>query len=231
MKSKEDNISRLSLLCGVVAPIMLMATIIILGEITPDYNPVSDSISQMGAPGRPYANVLSSGYAVYGVLMGAAAYGLHRGMDYTATAKKLSILLGVHAVSTVLLGVFPDNLNLTPQHLGDNFLHNTISAFSYLPLFISILIVRGIASQEKGLKVAGILGLFVIIVNLPMPAINYVPPLEPFAGLVQRLLSGSISLWVTLAFALLYRKRLILLRQSQHGNLPLTLPHSIGHCQ
>ena len=220
MKSKEDNISRLSLLCGVFAPVMLMVTIIILGEVTPDYNPVSDSISQMGAPGRPYAHVLSTGYAVYGLLMGVAAYGLYRGMGFTDMAKNLTILVGVHSVSTMLLGVFPDTLDIARKHLGDNFLHNTISAFSYLPLLISILIVRGIASQEKGLKVAGILGVFVIIVNLPMPAINYVPPIEPFAGLVQRLLSGSISLWVTLAFALLYRKRLILSRQSQHGKLP-----------
>src|SRR3990172_6990471 len=101
MKSKADNISRLSLLCGVFAPVMLMVTIIILGEMTSDYDPVSDSISQMGAPGRPYANVLSSGYAVYGLLMSVAAYGLYRAMGFTITAKRLTILVGVHSVSTM----------------------------------------------------------------------------------------------------------------------------------
>ena len=212
MKSNGDNISRFSLLCGVFAPIMMMVIIIVVGQITPDYDPISDTISQMGAPDRPHAIVINGGYVIYGILMGLAAYGLYRSIGSTTTAKRLAILLGIHAIGTMLLGVFPDSLNLLPKHFTDDLLHNTISAISYLPLLIGILIFRGIARQERTLRVTGILGLVILIINLPMPVINMIDPLKSIGGLLQRLLSGSSFFWLTLTFLLLYRKRCALQR-------------------
>ncbi len=206
MKSNEDNISRFLLFCGVFAPIMMMVIIIIAGQITPDYNPISDTVSQMGAPERPYSRVLNGGYVIYGILIGVAAYGLCRSMSFTLTAKRLAILLSIHAMGTMLLGFFPDSLDLASKHFTDDIIHNTISVISCLPLLIGILIFRRIARQEKALRVAGILGLVVIAINLPMPIITIFEPLKPISGLLQRLLSGGAFSWLTLTFILLYRK-------------------------
>ena len=207
MKTNGDNISRFLLLCGVFAPIIMMVIIISLGQITPDYNPISDTISQMGTPERPYAIVLNGGYVIYGILMGLAAYGLYRSISSATTAKRLAILLGIHAIGTMLLGVFPDSLDLLPKHFTNDFIHNTVSVISYLPLLIGIFIFRRIARQEKALRVAGIFGLVVVAINLPMPTTTILEPLKPISGLLQRLLSGSSFLWLALTFILLYRKR------------------------
>jgi hypothetical membrane protein len=206
MKSREDNISRFLLVCGVLAPIMMMVIIIIAGEITPDYNPVSDTISQMGTPASPYAMVLNGGYIVYAILMGLAAYGLCRSMSFTTTAKIVAILLGIHAIFTILLGFFPDTLDILAKSFTDDLLHNIISAISYIPLLIGILIFRRLARQEKTLKVVGILGLVIVVINLLMPTIAYVEPLKAICGLLQRLLIGGSFLWLTLTFILLYRR-------------------------
>jgi len=223
MKSGGDSTSRFFLFCGVLAPVMMMVIIIVVGQITPDYNPISDTISQMGTPDRPHAIVINGGYVIYGILMGLAAYGLYRSISSTTTAKRLAILLGIHAIGTILLGVFPDSLNLLPKHFTDDLLHNTISAISYLPLLIGILIFRGIARQERTLKVTGILGLVILIINLPMPVINMIDPLKSIGGLLQRLLSGSSFFWLTLTFFLLYRKRCVLQRTgTQLSQGPLT---------
>ena len=69
MRSTRDNKFRFLLFCGVMAPVMMMVTILVIGQITPDYNPVSHTISRMGTPDRPYAVVLHCGYFVYGILM------------------------------------------------------------------------------------------------------------------------------------------------------------------
>ena len=76
MKTNRDQMGRFLLLCGVFAPIMMMIVIFVLGQITPNYNPISDSVCQMGTPDKPYAIVLNAGYIAYGILMSAAAYGL-----------------------------------------------------------------------------------------------------------------------------------------------------------
>jgi hypothetical membrane protein len=208
MKSSGDSTSRSLLLCGVLAPVMMMVIILVIGQITPDYNPISDSISRMGTPDRPYAMLLHSSYFVYGVLMSMAAYGLCQTMGCTDSARRLAILLVIHAIGTVLLAVFPDGVDLPLKH----FIHDAMSVISYLPLLVGILISRGIARQERTLKVTGILGLVIIIMNLPMPVINIIDPLKSIGGLLQRLLSGSSFFWLTLTFFLLYRKRRALQR-------------------
>ena len=105
MKANVDNLPRFLLLCGVFAPVMMMVIIVFLGHISPDYNPVSDSICQMGIPGRPYAVVLNGGYILYGILMGTAACGLYQSTGSGIIAKRLSILLCLHAAGTALLGI------------------------------------------------------------------------------------------------------------------------------
>jgi len=197
---------------------MMMVIILVIGQITPDYNPISDSISRMGTPDKPYAVVLHGSYFIYGVLMGMAAYGLYQTMGCTDNAKRLAMLLGIHAIGTVLLAVFPDSVNLPLKHI----IHDVMSVTCYLPLLLGILISRGIARQERTLKVTGILGLVIIIINLPMPVINMIDPLKSIGGLLQRLLSGSSFFWLTLTFFLLYRKRCVLQRtgtQLSQGSL------------
>ena len=78
MKSSEDSRYRFLLLCGWLAPVIIGLVITVVGQLTPDYNQVTDSISRMGTPDRPYAWLLHSGYYVYGVLMLIAAYGISR---------------------------------------------------------------------------------------------------------------------------------------------------------
>ncbi len=219
MKSSEDSKYRFLLFCGVLAPVIMMVVILVIGQITPDYNPITDTISRMGTADRPYAVVLHGSYFAYGVLIGIAAYGLCQTMGCTNSAKTLAVLLGTHAIGTVLLAIFPDSVNLLLRHL----IHDAMSAISYLPLLAGILISRGIARQERTLTVTGILGLVVIIINLPMPVLNIVEPFKPVAGLLQRLLAGSTFSWLSLTFYLLYRKRCALQRTvTQPGQGPLT---------
>jgi len=207
MKTNGNDISRFLLLCGVFAPVMMMFTIFIVGQITQDYNPISDSISQMGIPDRPYSILLNAGYVVYGMLIGLAARGLSISMGLTTRAKRIALLLSIHAIGTMLLGIFPDSLDLPAKPFSADLIHNIVSAVSLLPLLVSILVFRGIARGEKALKVVGILGLVVIAINLPMPLINYIGAIDPISGLIQRILCGSAFCWLSLTFILLYRKR------------------------
>jgi len=203
MKSKEDNGYRFLLFCGVLAPIIMGVVIIVVGQLTSDYNQVSDSISLMGTADKPYAWFLHGGYYIYGILMGIAAYGLSRTIGPAPNTNSLAILLGIHAFGTVLLAVFPDSIDSTLKHV----VHDIMSTISYLPLLIGIFVTRSIARTEITLRVVGILGIFIITINLPMPVINMFSPLAVIGGLLQRVLAGCTYFWIMLMFLLLYRKR------------------------
>jgi len=207
MKPEEHGIHRSLLLCGTLAPIVLMTIVFLVGKMTPGYDPVRDTISQMGTPDSPYAIVLTGGYMVYGLLMGAAACGLARSMGSTSTTKTVALLLGIHSLFTMLLGTFPDSLDVVPKSFADDLLHNAISAISYFPLLFGILLFRKIARQDRTLEVLGVFGLGVFTVNLPMPLIAHIEALEAVSGLLQRLLAGASFTWLALTFFLLYKRR------------------------
>jgi len=196
----SERFTRLWLVCGLVAPAFLMAVLIVLGQITPDYDPISQTISLMGTADRPYAWVLNGSYAVYGVLMGVAALGLSRSTVFPRVSKRAAILLAVHAVGTVLLGIFPDSNTSPTQHV----VHDVVSGLSYAPLLGGILVFRSAARQSRALKLAGIIGLAVVVLNMPMP---FLTRFDPYTGLLQRSLAGAAYCWLAGAFALLYRKR------------------------
>ncbi len=211
MKSNKETKYRLFLFCGMMAPIILGIAVVIAGYLTPDYDQITDTISQMGIPDRPYAWLLHGGYYVYALLMGIAAYGLSRTMDSVLGARNLAMMLGIHAFGTMLLAVFPDSDNSIIKHL----VHDVMSVAAYLPLIIGIFISRNLARREIILKTAGILGIFIIVVNIPMPVINLIHPLSLVGGLLQRILSGLSYLWLVLIFYLLYRKSVIIEHQSR----------------
>ena len=219
MKSSEDSKYRLLLFCGMLAPIIMGVVIIVVGQLTPDYNQISDSISRMGTPDRPYAWLLHDGYYIYGILMAIAAYGLSRTIGSAPGANRLAMLLGIHAFGMMLLAIFPDSVNSTFKHI----VHDIMSTTAYLPLIIGIFISRRIARYEVTLKVAGIIGIFIIIINLPMPIINMVGPLASIGGLLQRILSGFSFFWLTLTFFLLYKNRLSI----EYRMKDVKVPHSL----
>jgi len=185
---------------------MIMVIIIVVGQITPDYNPISDTISQMGTPNSPYALVLNISFVIYGILIGVTAYGFHRRLRYTAMGNTLVILLSIHAIGTMLLTVFPDSPDFTGKHFTDDILHNTFSAISYPALLVGILVFTRIARQEKVLKATITLGLVVVILNLPLPVITMFDPFKPISGLLQRLFIASSFLWLVFTSLLLYKK-------------------------
>lgn len=208
VKLNDGRITRFLLLCGVLAPIMLASVIFIVGLITPDYNPVSDTISQSGTPNNPYSIVLNAGLIVYGALICGVAGGFYRRLRYVPIARVLLVLLIIHGVGSILMAVFPDSLDFPGKHFTEDILHNIFSAVSYSALLIGMLVFAKIARHDKALKAVAILGLAVVVLNLPLPLLNVFDPFKPISGLLQRLFTASSFLWLILTSLSLYKKTL-----------------------
>ena len=201
MKTLPGTRSRLFLFCGMIAPAILGITVLVVGYITPGYDPISDSISLMGTPEQPYAWLLSSGYWIYGVLMCFAAYGLNRIFIKVPIIKPLSILLGIHALGTILLAVFPDSTTSFYREM----LHNFVSGIAYVPLLAMIYIFRNFSKDHSSFSRLKSFGLFVLLINIPLPFVHMVGPLSIAGGLLQRVLCACSFVWLRLAFFSLYK--------------------------
>ena len=203
MKPYRDARSKIFLFCGMIAPLILGITVLVVGYITPGYNPISDSVSLMGTPEQPYAWLLSSGYWVYGVLMCFGAYGLNRIFINVPQIKPLSKLLGIHALGTILLAVFPDSTTSFYREM----IHNFVSAIAYAPLLAMIYIFRNFTRDNPSFSRLRSFGLLVLIVNIPIPFVHIIGPLSVIGGLLQRVLCACSFVWLRLAFFSMYKKQ------------------------
>jgi hypothetical membrane protein len=184
----------------------MMTLIIVAGQIDPNYSSVSDTISLLGAPNRPYAIVINIGFVIYGALISGAAYGFYRKLRYIPLAKILVILLGVHAIGAILVGIFPDSPSIPPDtHWTDNILHNTLSGISHSALLMGILVTAKSTRQEEALKAVALFGLAVVVINLPLFVISVFDSFESIQGLLQRLYVISSIMWLTLTSSVLYK--------------------------
>ena len=61
---EDDRASRWLSLCGVMAPPILIVFIIVAAFVTPGYSHISETVSQLGAQGRPHPEVMNAGFII-----------------------------------------------------------------------------------------------------------------------------------------------------------------------
>ena len=195
----KHTFERLALIGGIAAPLILFAAIIFVGAITPHYDPFRQTISQMGTPDSRYADLLNGGYFVYGLLIGFAAIGFRYAFRSDRRAGLFAALMGLHALGTVLLGVFPDAPEVLAINESKFNAHNVVSAVAYLPLIGGGLVFYLMNAKSEALRAVSIFGLVVIAVNMPMPVITLIQSIEPVTGFLQRLFYGVTCSWLAVA--------------------------------
>jgi hypothetical membrane protein len=203
----KDRFNKIVLSLSLLVPILMMAVIIIVGQITPNYSPITNSISQMGAWIQPYSVILNSAYIIYGILIITIAYILSKNLPHSTLVRALLTLLVIHALGSICLALFPDKLD-TPGVLVDNTIHNIFSGVSYVSLLLGILFHSIYALRQKTIMIVGIAGILVVVINFIMPMINLFSYLREIGGLLQRLLIFCSFSWIVLASAIMYKKTL-----------------------
>lgn len=107
-ESESNAILSLLAVCGIVSPIFYTVVGITLGLLQQGYNHVTRSMSKLGAVGAPYAVIMNTaGFALLGLLIGAFAFGLDRGISNGNGSKIGPALVVVSGAALVMTAIFP----------------------------------------------------------------------------------------------------------------------------
>jgi len=141
-------------------------------------------------------------------LIALGAFGWYSSLRQDRRAGFLAALLGIHALGTMLLAVFPD-APIVPGGVEPKFnAHNTVSTVAYLPLVGTILVFNLISMKTAGRRAFSLFGLVVVGVNVPVPVITLVDAIDPICGLLQRIFYTLTCSWQAVAsWQLLKRTR------------------------
>src|SRR5262249_40296140 len=95
---------RTARLVGVaISPLVLLATLVVIGAATPGYRPWADAFSRLGSYDEPHAVLTRAAFVVYGLLVAAGARPL--GRRGAARAPRLGVLVGGWGTAGVGAGI------------------------------------------------------------------------------------------------------------------------------
>ena len=196
--SMKVALYRIGILCGLVAPVLWAAAIILCGSLRPGYSHLAQYISELGERGSSTELLMRyAGFVPTGILHVLFAGSLYEALKGDRLAPAPPLLLALNGLGRVAAGLFPCEAGCAgPRVLLSQKLHTLAAGVGFLSL-IGATIIGGVVLRRRGLGkmgaysiISGSLGL-VFLLLMSSGA-------EPGAGtgLYERLSSGFLSLWV-----------------------------------
>ncbi|MFQ5400870.1 MAG: DUF998 domain-containing protein [Anaerolineae bacterium] len=204
-----DNSKRIRFLwlLGVFAPLWLSAVSVVAGALTPGYSPVSEVVSELGARGMPYADLMNgAGFMLTGIFIILFSLGAKRMMGNGKLAGLTSLLIALTGVGVFGSGYFPCDPGCAIENMSIPMLKHALAglttfAFSAVtPLVVSFHYWR---SRRWGYFAYSLL---TGVALLSLLSIMFSPIISGIEGLHQRAFLGIYFLWV-IFFALSIKPR------------------------
>ena len=187
----------LSAAAGIIGPILFAIIVIALGYLWTGYDPLTQTISELGATNAPYMGIQALNFAILGILTIIFAIGLaiHSGL-FRSTA----IVVGMYGLGTLLVAFLPCDPGCSFR--GSSVVqvaHGLDALISFIGLAIAPLLFWRSSRTASSWTKTSVWSLRVAIGSIPLLcaylAITILASL-PYTGLLQRIFFGLLFAWM-----------------------------------
>lgn len=192
---------RYLILGGIAGPALFATLTIVCGSLRPDYNHVTQFISELGETGGEFATLMNYvGFMSSAALILLFAMAIVPGFTQTALTKIGALLVAIYAVSMFAAGVFSCDTGCAPtQPSNAQVLHDIVSIIAF-PALIAAALVWGFGFlRMPEWRRFGVysLGTATISTVLLIAMVN-TEETRAGTGLLQRIFLGVLFLWLAL---------------------------------
>jgi lysylphosphatidylglycerol synthetase-like protein (DUF2156 family) len=196
----KKSIWQIIAISGAVSALIYMAHVVLGGILWPEYNHVTQTISELtadGAPNASFLRILTTIYGILAIVFSVSLYFFSREKGFSKAAKTGAILLIImEVVSLVGYGLFPlseGGTEMDPQNIG----HLIVTGIVVL-CTVTCGFFIGLGLRKTALKRTGI---FVFVCAIIMVLAGGFTPAAmannlPVAGLVERINIFTLQLWI-----------------------------------
>lgn len=193
---KSNKFHKFFLLCGIVAPPFLIIFILAANIVTPNYDFISETVSQLGAHGRPYPLIINTGFITFGLLILGFAFGTYLVFTPNKDLRIFLYMCIVYGAGIILTGVFRDDVAGSTGSTIEGFMHSLFAQVAFFALIIGIwFFARGTYHNQSWNKYAKF-SIGIAIFNLLSSVIFIFEFSEPVEGLLQRLFYMATLIWI-----------------------------------
>lgn len=201
---------RAGLLCGLLAPILWAAMIVLAGEGHPGFDHLGRYISELGERGSTTETLMRyGGFVATGVLHVGFAAALHAVLRRTVDRPRLSLflalLVALNGLGRVGAGVFPCEPGCASPEVLSQRLHGLFATVAFLAMVAATLLGPLCFRRDPRLRPLGAYSLASGCAGLIFLALmSESEATRVGTGLYERLASGVLSLWVFVTAARLW---------------------------
>jgi len=182
--------------CGVIAPPILVIVIITATIVTPDYSFVSETVSQLGAHGRPYPLIMNIGFITYGLLILGFAYSTYKMFIPSKSIRTFWLMFMIYGTGVILSGFLKDDVAGNSISTLEGFLHSLFAQVAFFALIIGIwFFARGVYYSSPWNKIARF-SIAIAIFNLLSSMVFLFEFSQPVEGLLQRFFYTATLIWI-----------------------------------
>ncbi|MBX7241185.1 MAG: DUF998 domain-containing protein [Bacteroidia bacterium] len=186
---------------GYLGTVFFIATSVIAGFLLPDYSPLSQLISESYASGTPFGPLLRvAGFLPSGLFLTIFAVFALRALPSSGLTQTGLAGIGIfYGIGTIVVSIFPCNEgcdNSLPDPGISQVIHTLSGVLTYTIVPLCLLITGISARKWPNGKNVSYSGIFCGITAILFVNLLSSFPDSGFTGLFQRIVEGSILIWI-----------------------------------
>ena len=202
--SQQNAKLKILALCGILAPIIYVLSLVIGNILDPSYSQVGKTVSELIQQGAPNRDLLNTIFIVYNILLIPFAFGLYYGLR---KGWARNVILGALVINGVL-GVawtlfFPLDVGGKSESLTGQ-LHLIVGALVVPLIFALELSFWRSARKDSRWQGYGRFSLAIFAITLAFGFTTVAFVNSDYRGLLERITTGSFLLWVEVLALKLY---------------------------
>ncbi|MFW9792782.1 MAG: DUF998 domain-containing protein [Candidatus Thorarchaeota archaeon] len=181
---------------GFIGPVIYAIVLFTLGALEPGYDPISKSMSELGAVDAPYAIVMNTiGFPLLGVFFILFSMGVHQNISSDKSSIIGPLMIALSGVFLILTGIFQcDSGCIDVTVVGETHsLFATLAAIVMIP--VPLTLVPRVYYNERWRRYIWFCWVVVILTSL-VSMLYMFSDFETINGLLQRLAIAGPLIWI-----------------------------------
>lgn len=188
---------KLFILSGIIGPIIYFLLLTILGALWTGYNPITQSMSEIGGVVSPYKNIMNVfGFSLLGIFIALFAFGFKNEFKDKLAIKIGFMFLLISGAFMFLVGFFPCDAGCIDVTATGR-LHSITSTPPSIFMPLAAIFAASVFTSAPGWgKKWGYASFILGILSMSAGPIMFLPSAINYMGLIQRIGIGLSLIWM-----------------------------------
>ncbi|UCB43777.1 MAG: DUF998 domain-containing protein [Dehalococcoidales bacterium] len=191
------RLSRYLAICGMLAPLAAITCVLAGASVTPGYDHIRNTISELSAVGAPHPVWMNAGFISYGILMISLSFAVRQCLAPRSGTTIVWLMVVIHGVGVILAAVFPYNAAITEGiHSLEDIIHHLVSIIGCVAFIIAMLVMARMVSAEPAWRTVTRLSFAAIAIVSVLFVLSLIPIFEDVAGLLQKISALAMFIYI-----------------------------------